>query len=226
MASRADRFVAKLKKFYGTLPAPPSDAFTLFVWEILSNHSSDKKRSAAMAALKKHGALTVDGMWNCPPRKIEESVALAGPYVAQRVQALKKGVEAFRRNPELSSDIRRPHREAMRALKGIPLMGGEGSGYRMLLFPGGQAVLPMDARFARVATRLGYGQRDDVNFAKTAKSVRLAIARETRDSVGAYRELYIHFEHHGGAICTESDPKCDECPLVKDCPFAQSQHLR
>src|SRR5262249_19061359 len=158
---------------------------------------------------KKAGALTVDGMWNCPPRKIEEGVALAGPDMPQRVQALKKGGGIFPRNPELATSITRPPEGARRALNGTPLMGGGGSGRRMLLFPGGQAVLPMDARFARAAARLGFGVRDDVNFAKTAKSVREAIKRDTPESVDAYRELYIYFEHHGGTTCTESHPKCD-----------------
>jgi endonuclease III len=217
MASRCDRLVAKLKKFYGKLPAPPSDPFTLFVWEILSNHSSEKKRAAAMAALKKAGALTVDGMWNCPPRKIEESVALAGPYMAQRVQALKKGAEAFRRNPDLPEIIKQSPAVAFRALKGIPLMTGDGSGYRMLLFPGGQAVLPVDARVARAATRLGYGEKS-ANFPKSAKSVRAAVKSETPASADGFRNLYIYLEHHGGTTCTESNPKCDECPLADDCP--------
>lgn len=220
MASRIDRLVEKLKKFYGKLPAPPPDPFTLFVWEILSNHSSDKKRAAAMSALKKSGALTIEGMWNCPPRKIEEGVALAGPYAAQRVQALKKGVEAFRRSPDLRAAISGPVPGALRALKGIPLMG-EGGGYRMLLFPGGQPVLPVDARVARIATRLGYGEKS-ANFAKTAKSIRLSVAREMPESAVAYRDLYLYFEHHGGKTCTESAPKCDECPLSEECPSTQA----
>jgi endonuclease III len=223
MASRAGRLVAKLKKFYGNLPAPPLDPFTLFVWEILSNHSSQKKRAAAMAALKKAGALTVDGMWTCPPRKIEESVALAGPYMPQRVQALKKGVEAFRRNPELPQIIKEPPPvAAFRALKGIPLMTGDGSGYRMLLFAGGQAVLPVDARVARVATRLGYGERGD-NFPKAAKSIRLAMTPELGTSVAKYRDVYVCFDRHGAVTCTESHPSCGECPLLNECPFGQSR---
>ena len=221
MSSRIDRLVAKLKKFYGALPPPPADPFTLFVWEILSNHSTQKKRAAAMAALKKYGALTPDGMWNCAPRKIEKSIALAGPYTAQRIQGLKKGIEAFRRNPDLSSAIKGPMPGALRALKGIPLMG-EGGGYRMLLFPGEQPVLPVDARVARVATRLGYGEKSD-NFGKTAKSIREAVARQASTSLKTYREMYVYFEHHGTTTCTETDPRCGKCPLLKDCSFGQAR---
>jgi len=86
-----------LQKFYGTLPRPPRDPFTLFVWEVLSVHSTPRKRDAALAALKRIRALTPDAMWRAPQKKLEESVRLAGPYLEQRVNALRTGVEIFRR---------------------------------------------------------------------------------------------------------------------------------
>jgi len=224
MSSRLERMVGELKSFYGTLALPPSDAFTLFVWEILSNHSTPKKRSAAITALKRNHALTADGMWNAPPKKIEESVALAGPYPAQRIQGLKKGIEIFRRIPELLTVIRGPLPTALRALKGMPQMG-EGGGYRMLLFAGNHAVLPVDARVSRVATRLGYGERS-ANFTKTARSIRAAVAAELPDSVGAYRHAYTYLAHHGVVTCAETDPRCNECPLLDDCPFGKSRDRR
>jgi endonuclease III len=214
------QIVSTLRTRYGRLPEPPADAFTLFVWEILSNHSTPKRRKAAMAALKKAGALTPDGMWECAPRKIEEAVALAGPYSAQRVQGLKKGIEVFRRHQDLPSIIKGPLPAALRALKGIPLMG-EGGAYRMLLFPGGQPVIPVDARVARVATRLGYGERND-NFSKTARSIRQAVTSELAGTVTNHRDAYLYFEHHGATTCTESRPKCDVCPLLKDCAYGRS----
>src|SRR5438067_3928945 len=101
--SRLDRIVSTLKKFYGALPEPPSDAFTLFVTEILSGHTNPRKRDAAVAALKRHRALTPDGMWGASRTALEDSVALAGPYRDQRLLALKKGSDVFRRNPEFAA---------------------------------------------------------------------------------------------------------------------------
>jgi len=48
--STLEALLQKLKKFYGALPAPPRDPFTLFVWEVLSVHSTPYKRDAALAA--------------------------------------------------------------------------------------------------------------------------------------------------------------------------------
>ena len=84
---RLDDHLTALQRFYGVLPLPPRDPFTLFVWEVLSVHSTPRKRDAALAALKRIRALTPDAMWRAPQKKLEESVALAGPYGEQRLQA-------------------------------------------------------------------------------------------------------------------------------------------
>src|SRR5437588_11216934 len=101
VSTRLGTVIDALQRFYGALPEPPRDPFTLFVWEVLSVHSTPRKRDAALAALKRIRALTPDAMWRAPQKKLEESVALAGPYREQRLKALRTGVDLFRRTPEL-----------------------------------------------------------------------------------------------------------------------------
>jgi len=208
-----------LRKFYGALPRPPHDPFTLFVWEVLSTHSTPQKRDAALSALKRIPALTPDAMWRAPKKKLEDSVKLAGPYNEQRLTALRTGVDIFRRTPTLPSIIRGPVVSARRALKGLPQMG-EGGAYRMLLFAADQPVLPVDARVSRVARRLGYGGTHK-EFTKTARSVREAVAKELASDLDAYRRAFLYLSHHGTATCTEADPHCGVCPLLKECPEGQ-----
>jgi endonuclease-3 len=214
--SRLEALVGSLKAFYGTLPAPPSDAFQLFVWEMLSVHATPRKRDAAMAALKRNRALTPDAMWRAAQKKLEDSVRLAGPYLEQRLATLRTGVDIFRRMPHLPKIIGGPLPAARKALKDLPRMG-EGGAYRMLLFAGGHRVLPVDARVSRVTSRLGYGERQS-SFAKTARSVREAVGAELPETLDAYRRAYLYFDHHGAATCTEADPHCHVCPLLKSCP--------
>lgn len=214
--SRLDGLLTALQTFYGPLPRPPRDPFILFVWEVLSAHSTPRKRDAALAALKRIRALTPDAMWRAPQKKLEESIRLAGPYGEQRLRALRTGVDMFRRTPALPSIIRGPVTSARRALKGLPQMG-EGGAYRMLLFAAEHPVLPVDARVSRVARRLGYGEAEP-NFTKTARSVREAVGRELPPSIDAYRRAFLYLSHHGTATCTEADPHCTVCPLLKDCP--------
>jgi endonuclease-3 len=218
---RLETIVNALQKFYGVLPPLPRDPFTLFVWEVLSVHSTPRKRDAALAALKRIPALTPDAMWRAPQKKLEESVKLAGPYSENRLQALRTGSELFRRSPQLPNIIRGPLPAARRALKPLPQLGETGA-HRMLLFAAEHAILPVDARVNRVGRRLGYGEAGG-DFKKQARSVQEALARELPASIDAYRRAFLYLSHHGSATCTESDPHCVICPLLPECPEGQKR---
>jgi endonuclease-3 len=217
--SRLETLLNALQKFYGLLPSPPHDPFTLFVWEVLSVHSTPRKRDAAMAALKRIPALTPDAMWRAPQKKLEQSITLAGPYLENRLRALRSGVELFRRTPELPATIRGPLAPARRALKPFPQLGETGA-HRMLLFAADQVILPVDSRINRVGQRLGYGEAAG-DFKKQSRSVQSALTRELIASADAYRRAFLYLSHHGGATCTEADPHCAICPLLKECAEGQ-----
>ena len=222
--SRLDRLIEALHPFYGGLPMPPRDPFTLFVWEVLSVHSTPRRRETALAALKRIPALTPDAMWRAPQKKLEESVKLAGPYTENRLTALRTGVDLFRRSPNLPAVIRGPLTAARRALKPLPQLGETGA-HRMLLFAADHQILPVDARVSRVAIRLGYGEAND-EFRKQARSVQEALTRELPPSVDAFRRAFVYLSHHGAATCTEADPHCAVCPLFKECPEGQRRVSR
>jgi len=214
--TRLEALVSALQRFYGALPSPPRDPFILFVWEVLSAHSTPRKRDAALAALKRVPALTPDAMWRTPQKTLQDAVALAGPYLEQRLQALRVGVDVFRRTPELPAVIRGPLPAARRAIKPLPQLGETGA-HRMLLFAADHPVLPVDARVSRTARRLGYGESID-DFRRQARSVQQALTQELTASADAFRRAFVYLSHHAAATCTESDPHCVVCPLRKDCP--------
>jgi endonuclease-3 len=188
---------------------------------VLSVHSTPRKRDAALAALKRSRALTPDAMWRAPQKKLEEAVALAGPYLEQRTKALRTGIEIFRRSPSLPGVIRGPLPQARRALKGLPQMGEAGA-YRMLLFAADHPVMPVDARVSRVAQRLGFGELHK-EFSKTARSVREAIAAQLPPQPDAYRRTFLYLNHHGAATCTDADPHCSVCPVLEGCKYGRQR---
>ena len=214
--SRLESLLDALRRFYGVLPPLPRDPFILFVWEVLSVHSTPQKRDAAMSALKRIRVLTPDSMWRAPQKKLDDSIRLAGPYTEQRLKALRTGVDLFRRSPTLAKTIRGPLPAARRALKPLPQLGETGA-HRMLLFAADQLILPVDARVSRVARRLGYGESHG-EFRKQARSVQAALVRELPQTTEAFRPAFLYLSHHGGATCTEADPHCVVCPLLSDCP--------
>jgi endonuclease III len=220
--SRLSSLLDLLQTFYGALPAPPRDPFALFVWEVLSAHSTPRKRDAALGALRRSRALTPDAMWRAPQKKLEASVVLAGPYAEQRLHALRTGVDRFRRAPRLPAIVRGPLPAARRALKGLPQMG-EGGACRMLLFAADHPVLPLDARVSRVAQRLGYGEPQQGGFTRTARSVRAALVAELPRDAAAFRRAFLYLSNHGAATCTEHEPHCAICPLLDECPYGRTR---
>ncbi|HJZ76778.1 MAG TPA: hypothetical protein VKE51_33815 [Vicinamibacterales bacterium] len=222
--TRLETLIDALKRFYGALPAPPRDPFILFVYEVLAVHSTPRKRDAALAALKRIPALTPDSMWRAPQKKLEEIVKLAGPYTENRLNALRTGVDVFRRTPTLPALIRGPLPAARRAIKPLPQLGETGA-HRMLLFAADHRILPVDARVSRVGCRLGYGAADP-EFKKQARSVQDAMTAELPASVDAFRRAFVYLSHHGAVTCTEADPHCGVCPLLKECPEGQKRAAR
>ena len=219
--SRLDGFLTRLYKFYGLLPAPPKDPFILFVWEVLSVHSTPLKRDKALAAFKKIRALTPDAMWRTPHSRLEDILKDVGPYLENRIENLRNGVDVFRRNRDLPYIIKGPLPAARRAIKPLPQLGEQGA-QRMLLFAANHPVMPVDARVSRVARRLGYGETLK-QFSQTARSVREALGRELPSTVETYQRAYTYLSHHGAMACTEAVPHCTICPLMKECPEGKNR---
>ena len=204
--SRLERLAGDLKQFYGLLPAPPSEAFALFVWDALSFQTTPQKRDLAFAALKRHRSLTPDAMSKVAPKTLQDSVTLAGAYFEQRLRALRAAITAFQRHPDLPSAIKGPLPSALEAVSLLPQMS-DGGAERMLLFAGAHRVLPMDTGTARVVRRLGYDDAPDAELAH---------------SLEVYRRVSTYLSHHAISTCTDAEPHCAVCPLLYDCPAGQA----
>jgi endonuclease III len=196
--------VDQLERFYGALPQPPDDPFALYVWEVLSAHTTPARRDAAMNAMRRIPALTPDSMAKAPRAKLEAAVAFAGPYREERLRALIGGGDVFRRNRDLRGRISADLSEAAEALKLLPHLTALSAQW-MLLFAGRHPLLPADPHLLRVISRLGSNS--------TAATAALG------DVLPTIQRAALYLAHHGRATCLECDPLCHICPLRSDCPF-------
>jgi endonuclease III len=196
--------VDRLERFYGPLAQPPSDPFALYVWEVLSLHTTRPRRDAAMTALRRIPALTPDSMARAARAKLEAVVALAGPYRDERIRALLAGVDAFRRHRDFSERLRGAVADARQALELLPHLTTV-SGQWMLLLAGGHLALPEDPHIDRVLTRLG-------SDLKTAEN-------EIGAALSARQRSALYLAYHGQATCVETNPLCRICPLKRECPY-------
>lgn len=215
-----DEVIRQLRAFYGPQPLPPREPFALFVWEVMNFHAAPLKREAALAALKRIPALTPDSVWKTPLGKLEAAAGLAGPYLDERVRALRAGADVFRRRPELARAIAGPVHGALRALRALPQLGDAGTG-RMLLYAGDAPIVPVDAATARVAVRLGLCDPEP-DARRLARRVRRVLDVIVPRDLDARRRVVQLIEHHGQSTCAEFDPHCGVCPLAGACAFASA----
>lgn len=203
-----DALVERLERFYGPLPQPPADPFTLYVWEVMGVHTTPSRRDAAMNALRRLPALTPDSIGRAARGKLEAAVALAGPYREERLRALTAGVDVFRRHRDLSDRLRADMSEATAALQLLPHLTTVSAQW-MLLFAGGHATLPDDPPLTRVIRRLG--------------TEPAAVTAQLGDVLSTLQRAALYLTHHGRATCVETTPLCHICPLRRECPFPISR---
>jgi len=194
----------RLERFYGPLPQPPEDPFTLYVWEVLGIHTTPSRRDAAMSALRRIPALTPDSMGRSARGKLQHAVDLAGPYREERLRALTAGVNVFRRHRDLPDTLRADMPRATDALRLLPHLTAA-SGQWLLLFGGRHPMLPNDPNIARVLGRLDIDSK--------------AVTAELGEVLTALQRAVLYLSHHGRATCVDADPLCHICPVRPDCPF-------
>jgi endonuclease III len=212
-------FVDRLRAFYGALPSPPSHAFGIYIWEVLSIGTTPARRAAAFNALKRIPALMPDAVARVPQGRLEAAVGLAGPMRDERIRALRAGADWFRRSPALAEDLGGGFVRALRAARRVPHLG-RASTLRLLLYLG-HPVLPLDEHALRVARRLGYGA-DYPTPIRMLRVTRQSLVAEAGHEVETLRAVTQFFTHHGTVTCTEVAPHCRVCPLAPDCEWLRS----
>ena len=214
-----------MRVFYGPLATPPSEPFAVYVWEVLERGTTPVRRDASFAALKRLPALTPDALARAPEGRIDAAVAHAGSMKQERLQALRAGVDLFRREPGLAETLRAPLPVALRAARKVPHLG-RASSLRLLLFAGAHPLVPLDEPALRVARRLGYGgdtRETILPAARMLRAVRRTLAAEIGGDLETARTASIYFTHHGLTTCAESSPHCAVCPLALDCEWLRHQ---
>jgi endonuclease III len=210
--------VAALASFYGPLAAPPADAFGVFLWSVLGMRTTDGRRDAALAALRRVPAMTPDSVRRLGRGRLESIVRLCGPFVDERLTALETGVDVFRRRRDFGQELAGPLRQAWLASKDLPLLGEAGAA-RMLLFGSPHGVVPVDQSLCRVSIRLGLTTPSRQNARRLTRETRRALSRALPEDITARRQAILYLSHHAQSTCVEGEPHCTICPLAPGCAY-------
>jgi endonuclease-3 len=219
---RLPAIVAALRKLYGPPEAAePQGAFSLILWENVAYLADDAKRAAAFDRLRRRVGTTPAKILGASRAELR-AIARAGILADGRVEKIRESgriaMEEF--GGDLDSALDGPLPQAKKALKRFPGIGDPGA-EKILLLCRKEKVLALDSNGLRVLQRLGYGRKEK-SYAAAYRSVQQAIRAEGKDGfdwlIAAHRLL----RRHGQELCRNTRPRCEACPLRKNCAYFRS----
>jgi endonuclease-3 len=107
------------------------------------------------------------------------------------------------------------------ALRQFPNIADPGAD-RILLFAGISPVAAVPSNCPHVLVRIQAGQEHQ-NYGRTYKEAQQMIEHGTPPTIDSRARAYLLLKFHGQQLCKSSNPKCDICPVVLNCAFAEGK---
>jgi endonuclease-3 len=199
----------RLREMYGVPEADPhGDPVGELVKTVLSQHTNDRNRDVAYAALLERFPRWEE-VRDAPLPELEDAIRPGGlaQQKAPRIQAI---LEQLGDPPDLDWTEGAPREESIEFLLSLPGVGRKTAAC-VLIFTWGIPEIPVDVHIHRVGGRLGLFP-EGASFEK-AHDEMLAVV----DPADAY-ELHMNLIRHGREVCRPK-PRCGECALRRMCPW-------
>ena len=215
------RILAALEKLYGR-PRPPAvtDPLEMILHENVAYLTDDDRRARAWAAFRERIGTTPEKILAAPRAELVE-IARAGILPAERVEKIREiaslAIEEFGGDLDRALDERPA--DAKQILKRFPSIGDPGA-EKILLFSRREAVLALDSNGLRVLLRLGFGT-EQKSYAASYRSAQSAAMEELETGFDGLIRAHQLLRRHGQELCRRTHPRCDACPLRRDCPYAR-----
>jgi endonuclease III len=199
----------RLRGMYG-VPAeePHGDPVGELVKTVLSQHTNDRNRDVAYAALLDRFP-TWEEVRDAPLGELEDAIRPGGlaRQKAPRIQAI---LERLGDPPDLDWTETAPREESLEFLLDLPGVGRKTAAC-VLIFTWGIPEIPVDVHVHRVGGRLGLFPAK-ASFEKAHDEMLAVVPPEDA------HELHVNLIRHGRAVCRPK-PRCGECGLRRMCPW-------
>jgi DNA (cytosine-5)-methyltransferase 1 len=166
---------------------------------------------------------------NAPLNQLESLLRPAG-LQAQRARDLKLLLEGVHEDnvtrgvgPAAGDDLtleylrEEPEGAAERFLRGLAGLGPK-TARCVTLYALGKDDFPVDTHVARIFDRLGLVKM--TGWKPAHDEYQQAVPARIRG------RLHVNLVHHGRAVCRNTEPRCDECPLVSFCEMGRQRVAR
>jgi endonuclease-3 len=206
-----------LRRAYGSRPWKCwGDGVSVLVDTILSQNTSAANSDAGYKRLRRRFR-SWKQVADAPVEEVERCIRVSGlsNQKAPRIQAILRHVREERGKIDLQFLAETDDESAYRYLRAFPGVGPK-TACCTLLFAFGKGVFPVDTHIHRIARRLGL-----VPPGATAEQAHEALTPLIR-AKDRY-EMHVLLIEHGRKTCRAINPRCDECVLLKLCPFGRQR---
>jgi endonuclease-3 len=208
--ARVRRIRDRLREVYGRPFAPPhGHGLDELILTVLSQSTNDRNRDVAFLALRRDFA-GWEAVRDAPNADVERSIRPGGisKVKSVRIQEILREIDIPTFDTHLAGLSVDAARDELVALPGV----GRKTAACVLLFAYGMRDIPVDTHVSRVGTRLGL-------FREGAPFEELHDAMLELTPKGEELELHVNLLRHGRRTCHSRRPKCDQCALLRMCPF-------
>lgn len=214
------KLLDKLEKFHGEQePCWPTDPYEFIVWWHCGYPASDKSCSKGWEKLTADVGIAPQELLDATPKQLTEALKPGGMVPELRAVRLKEIANRVKNEfgSDLGAALTSSPAKARKILKQFPNIADPGAD-RILLFAGISPIAAVASNCPHVLVRILSGKERD-NYGVTYKEAQTAIAAEVPENFEARSRAYLLLKKHGQEICKRTNPKCMECPLLKDCAF-------
>ncbi len=209
-----------LRRAYGARPWKCwGDGVSVLVDTILSQNTSAANSDAGYRQLRRK-FLSWKQVADAPVEEVERCIRVSGlsNQKAPRIQAILRRIREERGRIDLQFLADAADDEAYQYLRGFAGVGPK-TACCTLLFAFGKGVFPVDTHIHRIARRLGR-----VGPKATAEQTHEALTPLIHPT-DRY-EMHVLLIEHGRRTCRAINPRCDDCVLLKMCPYGRQRVRR
>jgi endonuclease-3 len=217
-ARRARGIRDRLRLVYGRpVAAPHRQPVEELVLTVLSQSTNDRNRDVAYLRLRDRFP-SWEAVREAPNEEVEAAIRPGGisKVKSARIQAILRELPDPIALDELETMPVEAARERLCALPGV----GRKTAACVLLFAYGRPDVPVDTHVSRVGTRLGLF-RPGAPFEELHDDM-LAVVASMRSERRQELELHVNLLRHGRHTCHAQRPRCEDCALLRMCPYGRA----
>ncbi len=202
----------RLRETYGRpVNQPHGHPIAELVRTVLSQNTSDGNRDRAFNRLRERYP-SWEEVRDAPADDVIEALRPGG-LANTKAPRIQRILSQLGEHPDLDWTETAPRNEVMEFLVGLPGVGRKTAAC-VMIFTWDRPEIPVDTHVYRVGTRLGLF-RPGASFDEAHEEILRMV-----DPEDAY-EFHINLIRHGRALCKAQRPRCEECPLVRMCPYGR-----